>query len=298
MGMALERMAFCVRKRCENELGLYFASLSARTLLYKGMLTTGQLEPFFPDLSDRRFATELALVHSRFSTNTFPSWPLAHPFRYHRPQRRDQHRERQPQLDAGARVHAGQRRHPRRPRAAVPGLLRRCLRLRVLRRGAGAAPPGRPEPAARRPHDDPRGLGEPRGDGPRPAGLLRLPLHLHGAVGRAGLRHLHRRHRHRSGAGPQRPAPVALLGHRRRPRRDGQRGRRARHRPRQRGPQGPAAAGAHVPRGHREPPDRRRRGDQGRPRRRSTRTTSGCMRTWCTSTTCRPASTSCTRTPR
>ena len=45
------------------------------------MLTTGQLEPFFPDLSDRRFETQLALVHSRFSTNTFPSWPLAHPYR-------------------------------------------------------------------------------------------------------------------------------------------------------------------------------------------------------------------------
>lgn len=46
------------------------------------MLTTGQLEPFFPDLSDRRFATAIALVHSRFSTNTFPSWPLAHPYRF------------------------------------------------------------------------------------------------------------------------------------------------------------------------------------------------------------------------
>ncbi len=46
------------------------------------MLTTGQLEPFFPDLSDRRFASTLALVHSRFSTNTFPSWPLAHPYRF------------------------------------------------------------------------------------------------------------------------------------------------------------------------------------------------------------------------
>ena len=45
------------------------------------MLTTGQLEPFFPDLSDRAYETELALVHSRFSTNTFPSWPLAHPYR-------------------------------------------------------------------------------------------------------------------------------------------------------------------------------------------------------------------------
>ncbi|MDQ1625790.1 MAG: glutamate synthase large chain, partial [Actinomycetota bacterium] len=80
-GMELERLAFCLRKRAEREAGVYFASLSARTLVYKGMLTTGQLEPFFPDLSDRRFTSELALVHSRFSTNTFPSWPLAHPYR-------------------------------------------------------------------------------------------------------------------------------------------------------------------------------------------------------------------------
>ena len=81
VGMALERLAFCLRKRAEHEADVYFPSLSCRTLVYKGMLTTGQLEPFFPDLSDRRFATELAIVHSRFSTNTFPSWPLAHPFR-------------------------------------------------------------------------------------------------------------------------------------------------------------------------------------------------------------------------
>jgi len=80
-GMDLDRLAFCLRKRAERDAQVYFPSLSARTLVYKGMLTTGQLEPFFPDLSDRRFATELAIVHSRFSTNTFPSWPLAHPFR-------------------------------------------------------------------------------------------------------------------------------------------------------------------------------------------------------------------------
>ncbi|MCY7372381.1 MAG: glutamate synthase large subunit [Spirochaetaceae bacterium] len=79
--MALERMAFCLRKRAEREAGVYFPSLSSRTIVYKGMLTTAQLEPFFPDLSDRRYRTELALVHSRFSTNTFPSWPLAHPYR-------------------------------------------------------------------------------------------------------------------------------------------------------------------------------------------------------------------------
>ncbi|MGW1195311.1 glutamate synthase large subunit [Streptomyces sp. NPDC002536] len=81
-GIALDRRAFVLRKRAEREAGVYFPSLSARTLVYKGMLTTAQLEPFFPDLSDRRFATAIALVHSRFSTNTFPSWPLAHPYRF------------------------------------------------------------------------------------------------------------------------------------------------------------------------------------------------------------------------
>ncbi|MFH8465676.1 glutamate synthase large subunit [Streptomyces sp. NPDC017991] len=81
-GIDLDRKAFALRKRAEREAGVYFPSLSARTIVYKGMLTTGQLEPFFPDLSDRRFASAIALVHSRFSTNTFPSWPLAHPYRF------------------------------------------------------------------------------------------------------------------------------------------------------------------------------------------------------------------------
>ncbi len=82
VGIELERLAYCVRKRAERESDVYFPSLSARTLVYKGMLTTAQLEPFFPDLSDQRFTSAMGLVHSRFSTNTFPSWPLAHPFRY------------------------------------------------------------------------------------------------------------------------------------------------------------------------------------------------------------------------
>lgn len=80
-GIALDRLAFRLRKRAERELELYFASLSCRTVVYKGMVTTLQLEPFYPDLSDERFASKLALVHSRYSTNTFPSWPLAQPFR-------------------------------------------------------------------------------------------------------------------------------------------------------------------------------------------------------------------------
>ncbi|GAA1919620.1 glutamate synthase large subunit [Streptomyces sodiiphilus] len=81
-GLELDRLAFLLRKRAEREAGVYFPSLSSRTLVYKGMLTTGQLEPFFPDLSDRRLASAIALVHSRFSTNTFPSWPLSHPYRF------------------------------------------------------------------------------------------------------------------------------------------------------------------------------------------------------------------------
>ncbi len=81
-GLELDRRVYPLRKRIEHELGVYFASLSSRTIVYKGMLTTSQLEPFYPELSDDRLATALALVHSRFSTNTFPSWPLAHPYRY------------------------------------------------------------------------------------------------------------------------------------------------------------------------------------------------------------------------
>ena len=85
-GVDLDRKAFLARKRIEHELdaefATYFPSLSSRTLVYKGMLTTPQLSAFFPDLTDERYESALLLVHSRFSTNTFPSWPLAHPYRY------------------------------------------------------------------------------------------------------------------------------------------------------------------------------------------------------------------------
>lgn len=82
----LDRLLFIARKRIEHELSAdeqtYFPSLSARTLIYKGMLTTPELAQFFPDLTDERIESAMALVHSRFSTNTFPSWPLAHPYRF------------------------------------------------------------------------------------------------------------------------------------------------------------------------------------------------------------------------
>lgn len=85
-GLELDRKAFVARKRSRRELvgdlDTYFSSLSSRTIVYKGMLTTPQLSEFFPDLTDGRIESALLLVHSRFSTNTFPSWPLAHPYRF------------------------------------------------------------------------------------------------------------------------------------------------------------------------------------------------------------------------
>ena len=86
-GIALDRLVYPVRKRVEHETAaadveVYFPSLSSRTLTYKGMLTTQQLPDFFDDIRDHRLESAIAIVHSRFSTNTFPAWPLAHPFRY------------------------------------------------------------------------------------------------------------------------------------------------------------------------------------------------------------------------
>jgi glutamate synthase (NADPH/NADH) large chain/glutamate synthase (ferredoxin) len=81
---AFERKLYVIRRSCDlssDGEGLYVASSSSRTLNYKGMLISYQLAEFYPDLKDERCKSALALVHSRFSTNTFPSWELAHPYR-------------------------------------------------------------------------------------------------------------------------------------------------------------------------------------------------------------------------
>jgi glutamate synthase (ferredoxin) len=90
--LAFERKLYVIRKRVENAIRysgkvrggefFYFASLSYKTVVYKGMLLTAQLEEYYPDLSHPALESALALVHSRFSTNTFPSWNRAHPYRY------------------------------------------------------------------------------------------------------------------------------------------------------------------------------------------------------------------------
>src|SRR5207237_6325469 len=90
---AFERELYVIRKRIEHAVDrlpispddrkyFYIPSLSGNTLIYKGMLIADQIETMFPDLMDPDVESALALVHQRFSTNTFPSWPLAHPYRY------------------------------------------------------------------------------------------------------------------------------------------------------------------------------------------------------------------------
>jgi glutamate synthase (ferredoxin) len=90
---AFERRLYIIRKRIEQAIDqlaiaddqrkfCYIVNLSCRTLIYKGMLTANQIETMFPDLTDPDMQSALALVHQRFSTNTFPSWPLAHPYRF------------------------------------------------------------------------------------------------------------------------------------------------------------------------------------------------------------------------
>ncbi len=82
--ISFEHILYKVRKRIENRIDdedFYICSLSNKNIIYKGMLTSGQLRRYFPDLSNDYFTSGLALVHSRFSTNTFPKWKLAQPFR-------------------------------------------------------------------------------------------------------------------------------------------------------------------------------------------------------------------------
>ena len=89
--LAFERKLYVVRRLVEKAVSrsaipsrsdFYIPSLSCRTIVYKGMLNASQLQVFYPDLADERVESAIAMVHSRFSTNTFPSWPRAHPYRY------------------------------------------------------------------------------------------------------------------------------------------------------------------------------------------------------------------------
>ncbi len=233
-----ERALYVIRKHVEHAVdrlavpeagSFYIVSLSANTLIYKGMLTADQIAPTFPDLTDPDMESALALVHQRFSTNTFPSWPLAHPYRY------VAHNGEINTLRGNVNwMHARE------------GLLKSAVFgddlkkiLPVIREGGSDTATfdnvlellvmsGRSLPHAD-PDDDSRAVVEPRDDDARGQGVLRVPLVADGAVGRPGVDRFHRRLGDRRGARSQRPSAVALLRHHRRPRRDGVRGRRARH---------------------------------------------------------------------
>ncbi len=268
-GLELDRKAFRVRKRSELG-GTYFASLSSRTLLYKGMLTTTQLEPFFSDLQDPLFASAIAVVHSRFSTNTFPSWPLAQPFRMV--------------------AHNGEINTVRGNRnwmAAREGELRSELLgnvedllpinlaasdsasfdevLELLHMSGRSLPHAvrmmipeaweqheRMAPDLRAFYEYHANMMEPW-DGPASM-TFTDGVQVGSVLDRNGLR------------------PGPLLGERLRDRCAGLGGGRARHPGGERDPQGPFAAGQDVPRGHRGPSDHRGRGDQGAVGQRRSRT--------------------------
>ena len=211
---AFERKLYVIRRVAERHGGpvLVVPSCSSRTIVYKGMLTSLQLADYFPDLRDRRCISRLALVHSRFSTNTFPSWELAHPYRMiaHNGEINtlmgnvNWMRARESQLaselfgDDLAKVLPVVR-----PGGSDSATFDNVLELLTL---------GGPLAAARADDDDPRGLRGPRRPPGRAEGLLRLPLLPDGAVGRPGGGRLHRRPRGRRDARPQRAAPRALGG--------------------------------------------------------------------------------------
>ena len=195
-----------IRRRAERGLGdaVAFPSFSSRTMVLKGMLGAPQLPRFYKDLCDPRFASALAIVHSRFSTNTFPSWALAHPFRFvaHNGEINTLRgnvnwmRAREHALGEFAEV-----RPVIPPGASDSASFDAVLELLVLagRPLAHAVMMMVPE------------AWEGRDDLPEDAArVLRLPREAHGAVGRAGVDHVLRRADPRREAGPQRAAARPL----------------------------------------------------------------------------------------
>ena len=171
---AFERRLYLVRKVISNtaydgrppaQRGFVICSLSCRTLVYKGMFLAHQLGAYYPDLSDPRLKSAMALVHQRFSTNTFPSWGLAHPYRMVAHNGEINTPARQRQLDGGAsgeRLLAPVRRGDRQ---AVADLLRGAVRHGVLRQRARIPRAGGLRPRPRDGDARARGLGRQPADG-------------------------------------------------------------------------------------------------------------------------------------
>ncbi len=242
----------------------YIVSLSANTLIYKGMLTANQIETMFPDLTRPELASALALVHQRFSTNTFPSWPLAHPYRY---------------IAHNGEINTltGNINWMR----AREGLLTSDVLgddlkkiLPIIREGGSDTATfdnvleflvmtGRSLP-----HAILMMIPEPWQNNaamsPELARVLRVSLVADGAVGRPGVDRVLGRNRDWRGARSQRPAAVTLLRDQGRHRHHGVRGRGARRAGGRHRAEGAAASRPHLPGRHRSRPDRLgRRGEAG-----------------------------------
>ena len=223
---ALERKLYVIRKRAEAEIAasalrdksyFYLPSLSSRTIVYKGLLLAPQIASFYRELSNPELVSALCLVHQRFSTNTFPTWQLAHPFRY---------------LCHNGEINTLRGNvnwmHARQSVLASPLFGDDIKKLFPICTPGGSdsaqsgqyrgtADAGRAQPAARDGHADPGGLGGRQRDGGREKGILRVPRLADRALGRPGGHRLHRRPRDRRHPGPQRAAPSALPGDAQRP---------------------------------------------------------------------------------
>ena len=238
-----------------------------RTIVYKGLLLAPQIANFYSELSDPDVTSALCLVHQRFSTNTFPTWQLAHPFRYV--------------------AHNGEINtvsgnvnwmHARQSVLASDCSATICKKLFPIIQPGGSdsaafdnalellVQSGRSLPHAMAMLIPEAWDGNPHMNDAQ-EGVLRIPLLADGAVGRPRGHRLHRRPRHRRHARPQRPAPGALPGHPRRPGGDGVGNRRAAGQAGRREDEGPPAARQDVPGRSGTGPHRFRSGDQGAARR-------------------------------
>ena len=231
-----ERRLYILRKSISNAIyrrrerrtaGYYPVSISCRTVIYKGMFLADQLGTYYPDLHDPDFESALALVHQRFSTNTFPTWSLAHPYRYIAHNGEINTLRGNVNWMAARQASVSSPLFGKRHQQAVADLLRRPVRHRLLRQRARIPGAGRLLARPRHDDDDPRGLGGQSADGRGAARLLRIQRRADGAVGRPGGDRLHQRPPDRRHARPQRPAPGALSAHPRRPHRHGVRDGRA-----------------------------------------------------------------------
>ena len=266
---AFERKLYVIRRLAEKEYGerMYIASLLLADAGLQGhadQLPAGQLLPRSRRRAPRVRARARALA---LLDEHLPELGARAPLPDDRPQRRDQHAPGQRQLDARAREPDGERAVRRGPREGAAGRAPGRLGLGDLRQRARAADARGALAAARGDDDDPRGLPQPRRRAAaRARRLLRLPLLLHGAVGRPGGDRLHRRPRDRRDARPQRPAPRPLAGDDRRLRDPRLRGGAAADPGLADQAARAAAARQAVPRRPRAGADRPRRGDQARGR--------------------------------